>query len=153
MASWRGSTELLGREQVTLGEEALIVEHYLEIMQARLGARLHRATVEIAPWLASQPPPGLLLTLVENAIEHGVGPSLSGVSLDIRAQPAAVTWMLSVRDDGAGLPAGWHEGCRPGQLPPASAAPLFGERACLELRPLALARKPTMTVQHAEVPA
>ncbi len=148
----RGSTELLGREQVTLGEEALIVEHYLEIMQARLGARL-RSHIEIAPGLASQPvPPGLLLTLVENAIEHGVGPSLSGVSLDIRAQPAADGWMLSVRDDGAGLPAGWHEGvglanCRQ------RLQHHFGERACLELRPLAPGTEARMTVQHAEVPA
>jgi hypothetical protein len=85
----RGSTELLGREQVTLGEEALIVEHYLEIMQARLGARLH-SHVEIAPELASQPvPPGLLLTLVENAIEHGVGPSLAMVVTLLNAAMAA----------------------------------------------------------------
>ena len=106
----RGSTEMLGREQATLGEEAAIVEHYLQIMQARLGARL-RCRVEIEPELGGRRmPPGLLLTLVENAVEHGASPALDGATVQVQARREPGGWMLSVSDDGAGLPADWHEG-------------------------------------------
>ena len=146
----RGSTELLGREEVTLDEEATIVGHYLQIMQARLGARL-LSRIVIAPGLATQPlPPGLLLTLVENAIEHGVAPALGDVSIDIRAQATADGWTLTVRDDGAGLPAGWHEGvglanCRQ------RLQHHFGDKARLDLLPLAQGTEARVTVTVAAV--
>ena len=106
----RGSTELLGREQVTLAEEAALVEHYLAIMGARLGERL-RHQLDIAPMLASQPlPPGLLLTLVENAVEHGIGPALQGGELRVTARPCATGWTLTVADSGMGLAPAWADG-------------------------------------------
>jgi signal transduction histidine kinase len=140
----RGSTELLGRDQVSLGAEADIVRHYLQIMQARLGERL-QYQVEIEPGCAAEPlPPGLLLTLVENAIEHGISPTLGGgrVTVDASRQ-ADGSLRVAVRDDGAGLPAGWQDGtglanCRErlrhhgrGTLTLASAAP--GTEALLVL--------------------
>jgi hypothetical protein len=142
----RGSTELLGREQVTLGEEARIVEHYLQIMQTRLGNRL-KSRIDIAPGLETQPlPPGLLLTLVENAIEHGVAPALGDVSLDIQAQPGPAGWTLRVRDSGAGLPADWQEdvglaNCRQ------RLQHLFGTRASLEVMPLQAGTEARITLQ------
>ena len=44
----RGSTELMMKPEVTLGEECDMVAHYLAIMQARLGDRL-RYAMDIAP--------------------------------------------------------------------------------------------------------
>jgi hypothetical protein len=106
----RGSTELLGREQVTLGEELAIVREYLQVMQARLGERL-RFEIEATPAAAAvHLPPGLLLTLVENAVEHGIGPALSGGTVRIDARAAGAELQLRVHDDGAGLPAGWQPG-------------------------------------------
>ncbi len=106
----RGSTELLTREQATLAEEAALAGHYLSILQARLGGRL-RSQIDIDPLLARQSlPPGLLLTLVENAVEHGITPALQGGSVSISASPVAAGWQLSVCDDGAGLAPGWQEG-------------------------------------------
>jgi signal transduction histidine kinase len=106
----RGSTELLGRGEISLGEEAAMVGHYLAILQARLGPRL-RCTIEIAPELVSQVlPAGLLLTLVENAVEHGIAPSLAGGELRITAARQDAGWNVCVRDDGPGLAPGWHEG-------------------------------------------
>jgi hypothetical protein len=106
----RGSTELLGRDTVTLGAECEAVGQYLQIMQARLGERL-RSEVEVDPTCAGRTlPPGLLLTLVENAIEHGIAPALDGgtVRVQVRCGPEGTT--VTVRDDGAGLAPGWQDG-------------------------------------------
>lgn len=72
----RGSTELLARPEVTLAEEVEAVQRYLRIMQARLGERLRFEVVVAPDCIDARLPPGLLLTLVENAIEHGIAPSL-----------------------------------------------------------------------------
>jgi two-component sensor histidine kinase len=146
----RGSTEMLGREQATLAEEATVVEHYLQIMQARLGTRLH-SQVEIEAELGNrQMPPGLLLTLVENAIEHGVSPVLDGASVRVQAQREADGWSLSVSDDGAGLTADWQEGlglanCRQRLLHH------FGERASLVLTALQPGTEARITVHETGV--
>ena len=106
----RGSTELLGREVTTLGEEFEAAAQYLHIMQARLGERL-RIELQLDPACAGRTlPPGLLLTLVENAVEHGIAPSLAGglVQVDVRCNAAGST--VSVHDDGAGLAAQWQDG-------------------------------------------
>lgn len=106
----RGSTEMLGRDETTLAEEATMVSDYVAIMQARLGPRL-RFSMHIAPDAAAQAlPPGLLLTLVENAIEHGISPALAGGEVQVRAWRDGAAWQLSVRDHGSGLPTGWSEG-------------------------------------------
>ena len=106
----RGSTELLGRDTVTLGAECEAVGQYLQIMQARLGERL-RSEVEVDPACAGRTlPPGLLLTLVENAIKHGIAPALDGgtVRVQVHCNPEGTT--VTVRDDGAGLAPGWQDG-------------------------------------------
>ena len=85
--------------------------HYLAIMQARLGDRL-RFSIDIAPDCAGQAlPPGLLITLVENAIEHGIEPQLRGGEVSIVARRAGAAFELRVLDDGPG-PVGdaTHEG-------------------------------------------
>ena len=106
----RGSTELLGRDATTVGEETAVVGHYLAIQQARLGARL-ASSVDVAAPVALQPvPPGLLLTLVENAVEHGVTPSLQGGQVDVRAWLEDDAAVVEVANTGAPLPAAWSEG-------------------------------------------
>ena len=60
------------------GDELVAVQRYLEVMQARLGERL-AWQLDIGPGLErALLPPGLLLTLVENAVAHGVEPLLAG---------------------------------------------------------------------------
>ncbi len=106
----RGSTELLGQAQVTLGAEAETTRQYLQIMQARLGERL-QFTVQVAPDCADTLlPPGLLLTLVENAIEHGISPALAGGEVQLTAQREGAAVVLRVRDNGLGLAPGWQDG-------------------------------------------
>ena len=106
----RGSTELLSRDTVRLGDELAMVGHYLDIMQARLGDRLDRKLTIDAQLNDQQLPPGLLLTLVENAVEHGISAALNGGCVSVAAQAQPGGWCVVVHDDGAGLPAGWTEG-------------------------------------------
>jgi LytS/YehU family sensor histidine kinase len=129
----RGSTELLGRDETSVADEAALVAHYLAIQQARLGERL-ATRIEIAPEVGSQAlPPGVLLTLVENAIEHGIGPSLSGGEVAVIGAGDNTGWTLAVRDDGVGLAAAARDGVGLAN----SRARLqhrFGARASLQLR-------------------
>jgi LytS/YehU family sensor histidine kinase len=55
-------------------------------------------------------PPGLLLTLVENAVEHGVMPVLGGAEVEVRATVADGRTTLTVRDTGPGLAPGTADG-------------------------------------------
>jgi hypothetical protein len=142
----RGSTELLGRERVPLAEEAAMVGHYLAIMQGRLGDRL-RYGIDIDPGLAGQLlPPGLLLTLVENAVEHGIAPALQGGEIVVTATRQASSWTLSVRDtEGAEVDRGvWPASAMPDLAAPwqdgvgltntrQRLAHAFGDRAALVL--------------------
>ena len=102
----RGSTELMLLDAVTLAQECEMVRHYLTIMRARLGERL-RFEIDVAPDCEAQTlPPGLLITLVENAVEHGVEPQLRGGEVRVIARRTEAAFELQVLDDGAGLAGG-----------------------------------------------
>ena len=101
----RATLPMFERESLLLSEELQIVRNYLEVMQARMGARL-QWQVEVCEGVDEQLllPPGLLLTLVENAICHGIEPALRGGRITIVVtRPAASQVVIEVRDDGAGL--------------------------------------------------
>jgi hypothetical protein len=58
-------------------------------MQARLGSRL-RYTLQLPESLCAAPVPGMMvLTLVENAIKHGIEPALRGGEVTVTAMPTA----------------------------------------------------------------
>jgi len=106
----RATLPLFNRPRLALGEEAEAVRQYLDVMRLRLGERLHY-TLEIdARAAAAQVPPGLLLTLVENAVEHGVSPALAGAAIEVQARTAGEHVTLSVQDSGPGLAPGAADG-------------------------------------------
>jgi LytS/YehU family sensor histidine kinase len=78
-------------------------------MQARLGQRLG-FTLDVPAGLQAQVPPGIVLTLVENAIAHGVEPQLRGGQVTVAARQDGTRLVLTVQDDGPGLAPGWTEG-------------------------------------------
>ncbi|MBI3368723.1 MAG: histidine kinase [Burkholderiales bacterium] len=102
----RASTDMLGRDRVPLADEAAMVERYLAIQRARLGERLRTEVAIDADVAQAELPPGLLLTLVENAVEHGIAPALRGDSITLRARRADGALRIEVADDGVGLPGG-----------------------------------------------
>jgi hypothetical protein len=100
----RRSTELLGRPTVPLADEVQAVRHYLAILDARLDGRV-QGGIDVAAGLEAQPlPPGLLLTMVENAVEHGLEPKIGDGRLTVAAgRDIEGRWWLRVDDDGLGL--------------------------------------------------
>jgi LytS/YehU family sensor histidine kinase len=72
-------------------------------MQTRLGRRL-AWSVEVAPGLDEVAiPPGMLITLVENAIKHGIEPAPRGGRIDVVLAREGSRLSLCVADSGAGL--------------------------------------------------
>jgi sensor histidine kinase YesM len=99
----RSSMRDMRSEQVSLIAEFGMVESYLKVMQVRLGERL-RFSLQLPRALEDvQVPTMILLTLVENAIKHGIEPALRGgeVTLSAEAQGGAVR--IRVQDGGVGM--------------------------------------------------
>lgn len=87
----------------TLALEFQRLRDYLELMAVRMGPRL-RYTLELPETLARHPvPPLLLQPLVENAIRHGLEPSIAGGLISVRASVQGQVLELDVTDDGAGF--------------------------------------------------
>jgi sensor histidine kinase YesM len=99
----RATTPSLSRETTTLAEDAALIGAYLAIMQVRLGPRL-RYSVSVPPELESFAiPPGMLITLVENSIKHGIEPYPPGGEIGVTAAREDGHVAVIVRDTGAGL--------------------------------------------------
>ncbi len=76
----RGATETLPLE-----DEVRFAELYLEIEKVRFGDRL-RVSIDVAPETRGLEAPSLILQpLVENAVRHGVAPSVGAVDFSIAA--------------------------------------------------------------------
>lgn len=84
------------RTEVTLAEDWEIARRYLDLEAVRLESRL-RLEVDLDPALMARTLPIMtLLTLVENAIKHGVAPNRDGGTLWIRAYARGAGWHLEV---------------------------------------------------------
>ena len=71
--------------------------------QTRLGDRL-QYEIDMARELSTQPfPAAILMTLVENAIKHGIEPMKEGGTIRIAVHHAADRLVATVADTGAGL--------------------------------------------------
>ena len=91
----------------TLGREMDLVRDYLAVMRIRMGARLHFA-VEVPDDLRNLPfPPAMLISLVENAVKHGLErasrPGLITISARHKSDATGALLSVSVVDDGVGL--------------------------------------------------
>jgi len=94
------------RQQISLREEMEFIDRYMEIQQMRFGDRL-RFEKQIEPAVMDCPVPALLLQpLAENAIRHGIEPLPNAGLVLIRAERRGNQLVLTVEDDGVGLPAG-----------------------------------------------
>jgi signal transduction histidine kinase len=99
----RASLSEMRSDQATLQKEFALVEAYLTVMKARLGDRL-RFTLDLPDSLAGLAVPSMIvLTLAENAIKHGIEPSLRGGDISVRAQRRAGVVSIEVEDSGIGL--------------------------------------------------
>ena len=98
----RATLDASRRTQGTLGDEVAMLERYLQLMQVRMGKRLHTVW-DIEPSLLRQPfAPLLLQPLVENAIKYGLEPKIEGGTITIRASQHASRVRIVVQDTGDG---------------------------------------------------
>ena len=88
----------------TLAREAEVARAYLAVYKIRMGSRLD-VEFAIPPELGSTPvPPMMLLTLVENALKHGLAPLPEGGRIRVAAENEGRTAVrLSVADTGRGI--------------------------------------------------
>jgi sensor histidine kinase YesM len=101
----RAALPQMREDSTTLGRDAEMVRAYLDILVVRLAPRLHY-TIDIPPPLVNAGfPPMMLLSLVENAVKHGIEPRREGGNINIRATVSGGRLRVSVTDTGRGLSA------------------------------------------------
>jgi two-component sensor histidine kinase len=103
IAYLRAAVPRLHAAATTVGHELELVRAYLDVMQMRMPDRL-------AFTLRSEPaakqlecPPMTLLTLVENAIRHGIDPGEAGGRIDVDVRLRDARCWISVSDTGIGM--------------------------------------------------
>jgi two-component system LytT family sensor kinase len=91
-------------EYTTVADEFRAIETYLALQRAVLGDRL-RVQVRVAPEVLAVTIPYLVLQpLVENAIKHGIEPRATGGTVLVRGEAAGSDCVISIEDDGLGMP-------------------------------------------------
>jgi two-component system sensor histidine kinase AlgZ len=103
----RATLEPSRGHEISVADEIALTGAYLDIEKARLGDRL-RVDIQTGPGTLSARVPCLLLQpLVENAIRHGIAPSLQPGQVAIRFERAGDQLIVSVENDSHGTA---HEG-------------------------------------------
>lgn len=94
----------------TLADQLAICDSYLQLMAIRLDGRLAYSVDVPDSLLDAGIPPLMLITLVENAVKHGIEPKIGGGLVRIEAEcvtrPSGRSLLVRVLDDGVGLPTG-----------------------------------------------
>ncbi|GCL63445.1 sensor histidine kinase [Pseudaquabacterium pictum] len=92
-----------GSAQATLGGQLEMVHAYLGLMATRM-PRLQFSVDAPADLLAAPCPPWMLISLVENAVKHGVEPKIGPALVQVSAQrTASGDLAITVADDGVGF--------------------------------------------------
>ncbi len=99
----RASVPLLHEVAATIERELQLVRPYLELMQMRMPDRLQYAMNVDSSVLQVRCPPTTLLTLVENAVRHGIDPSEEGGRIGIDIARIGERCIVRVTDTGVGL--------------------------------------------------
>jgi signal transduction histidine kinase len=106
IAYLRAAVPRLHGPATTLQQEIDLVRAYLEVMHMRMPDRLQFTLQVDDAALPLKCPPMTLLTLVENAVRHGVDPSEEGGRIEVRARVRNERCRVEVIDTGVGLKPG-----------------------------------------------
>jgi hypothetical protein len=157
IAYLRAAVPRLHGPATTFAQELQLVRAYLEVMQMRIPDRLQFVLQVDEAALPLQCPPMALLTLVENAVRHGIDPSEEGGRIEVRVTLQAARVRAQVCDTGVGL----GEGADAGEGAPATGLgtglatlrerlqQLFGDNAVVRL----VAQHPRGACAEMEFPA
>ena len=99
----RLSLDTSGEQEIPLLRELEFLQRFLDIEQARFGARLHVARDIAADTLAACVPTLLLQPIVENAIRHGLERITAPGTVTLSARREGDRLFLEVSDNGVGL--------------------------------------------------
>jgi signal transduction histidine kinase len=103
IAYLRAAVPRMHSQTTTLETEVELARAYLELMQMRMPDRLQYA-IHLEPAAARLScPPMTLLTLVENAVRHGIDPSEAGGRIDVDIWTRDARCVMRVTDTGVGL--------------------------------------------------
>jgi signal transduction histidine kinase len=145
----RAAVPLLHESAATIERELQLVRPYLELMQMRMPDRLQYAMNVDPSALNVRCPPTTLLTLVENAVRHGIDPSEEGGRIDVDIARRGERCVVRVTDTGAG-PHPSANGLGTGLMTLGERLQLiFGDAAHLRLTP----NGPRGTVVEIDMPA
>lgn len=106
IAYLRAAVPRLHEPATTLGQELELVRAYLDVMHMRMPDRLEFVLHVDDAALTLHFPPMALLTLVENAVRHGIDPSERGGRIEVRIVEEAQRCRIQVIDSGVGM----HDG-------------------------------------------
>jgi LytS/YehU family sensor histidine kinase len=103
IAYLRAAVPNLNEAATTLAQELDLVRAYLELMHMRMPDRLQFSIHVDDAAMKLKCPPMTLLTLVENAVRHGIDPSEEGGQIDVSVRIQDGRCLAQVRDTGIGL--------------------------------------------------
>lgn len=99
----RGSLDALRAGATTLGADVEVAAAYLKVMATRLGPRMCWA-IDVPEALRKVAlPPAMTISLVENAIKHGIEPWPDAATIAISARAEGESIVLVVADTGRGI--------------------------------------------------
>jgi streptogramin lyase/two-component sensor histidine kinase len=149
IAYLRASVPQLNERATTLGQELQLVQAYLELMRTRFPDHIEFALHADDSLYPLRCPPLTLLTLVENAVRHGIDPSENGGRIDIEVRRIDERCVIRVTDTGVGF--------REGSSGAGRGLSILRERLQLFFRGEAelrlTARSPHGTIAEIEIPA
>jgi hypothetical protein len=103
IAYLRAAVPRMHSQSTTLENEVELVRAYLDLMQMRMPDRLQYA-IHLDPAASRlRHPPMTLLTLVENAVRHGIDPGEAGGRIDVDIWLRDNRCFMRVKDTGVGL--------------------------------------------------
>jgi signal transduction histidine kinase len=103
IAYLRAAVPRLHEPTTTLGRDLQLVRAYLEVMHMRMPDRLQFALQIDEAATELECPPMTLLTLVENAVRHGIDPGEEGGRIDVQVRVRNGRCHVRVADTGVGL--------------------------------------------------
>jgi two-component sensor histidine kinase len=105
IAYLRAAVPRMHESSTHLDQELRLVRAYLDVMQMRMPDRL-QFSLRVDPAAHALPcPPMTVLTLVENAVRHGIDPGEDGGRIDIDVMVRGDRCIIRVSDTGVGLQA------------------------------------------------
>ena len=124
----------LRQDESLVSEELQLVGAYLRIHQVRMGSRLSFEVLAPDDLRTERIPTMLLLTLVENALKHGIQPAVDGGSIRVSVTRSPTDLVLKVADSGQGLTVTQGHGMGLANIRRRLSL-LYGEGAILSLAP------------------